>query len=137
MLAPALVLVVIVLGAIAIDLSLVHTARRSAYRSLSAAVDDAASMIDSREFQLSGDVQLDEAAAERVVYAHLGLLDGDAPAGFAEPAFEVLTATVEVDVPNSTVRIHATIEVDHVLLTAVPAMGDSTQFEMDVAGRMF
>lgn len=136
MLAPALVLVVLVLGAIAVDLSLVHAARRSAYRSLSAAADDAAAMVDSAEFQRSGEVRLDPDSAERVVRAHLGVLDGDAPPGFSEPAFRVLDADVAVDVPAGRVRIAATVEVAHVFGPAVPGLDDTTTISMSVTGRM-
>lgn len=136
MLAPALVLVVLVLGAIAVDLSLVHAARRSAYRSLSAAADDAAAMVDSAEFQRSGEVRLDAEAAERVVRAHLGVLDGDAPPGFSEPAFRVMDADVATDVPGGVVRITATVEVEHVFGPAVPGIDDTTTISMSVTGRM-
>ncbi len=136
MLAPALLLVVIMLGGIAIDLSLVHTARRSAYRSLSAAADDAAAMIDAHEYQVSGTVQLDPEAAERVVRAHLGLLEENGPDGFAAPAFEVTSADVHADVEQGTVEIDASITVERILLSAVPGMDSSTQLEMHVTGRM-
>ncbi len=136
MLAPALVLVVIVLGAIAVDLSLVHTARRSAYRSLSAAADDAAAMVDSREFQRSGAVRVDPDAATRVVRAHLGLLDGDAPEGFSEPAFRVVSAEVSVDVDRGVVRITANVEVEHVFAPAVPGVDRIALIPMTVTGRM-
>lgn len=136
MLAPALVLVVVVLGAIAVDLSLVHTARRSAYRSLSAAADDAAAMVDSDEFQRSGTVQVDPDAATRVVRAHLGLLDGDAPPGFSEPAFRVIEADVSVDVSAGVVRVAATVEVEHVFAPVVPGAESVTLIPMTVTGRM-
>lgn len=136
MLAPALVLVVLVLGAIAVDLSLVHAARRSAYRSLSAAADDAAAMVDAAEFQRSGDTRIDPDTATRVVRAHLGLVDGDAPDGFAEPPFRVLQADVATDVPAGVVHIVATVEVEHVFSRAVPGLDDTTTIELTVTGRM-
>ncbi len=136
MLAPALLLVVIVLGAIAVDLSLVHTARRSAFRTLSAAADDAAAMIDAREFQSTGIVRLDPDAAERIARAHLGLLAADGSEGFVKPAFEVVQAEVEADPSDGSVAITATVRIDHILLTAVPGMADTTTFDMSVTGRM-
>lgn len=134
-LAPALVLVLLVLGAIAVDLSLVHTARRSAHRSLSAAADDAAAMIDSREFQRSGSVQLDPAAAERVALAHLGLLDGDVPDGFSEPAFTVTEAEIRADVGEGVVHIEAVVEVPRVFSAALPGTAPATT-RIAVTGRM-
>jgi hypothetical protein len=134
--APALVLIILVLGAIAVDLSLVHAARRSAYRSLSAAADDAAAMVDASEFQRSGEVHIDPDAATRVVRAHLGLLDGDAPPEFSEPAFRVLNADVATDVPAGVVRISATVEVEHVFGPVVPGLGDTTIISVTTTGRM-
>lgn len=136
MMAPALVLIVLVLGAIAVDLSLVHTARRSAYRSLSAAADDAAAMIDAAEFQRTGEVHIDPEAATRVVRAHLGLLDGDAPPGFSEPAFRVIDADVVTDVTAGVVRIAATVEVEHIFGPAVPGLDDTTVISVTTTGRM-
>ncbi|MFV0317955.1 MAG: hypothetical protein ACK5O2_13475 [Microthrixaceae bacterium] len=136
MLAPALVLVVLVLGAIAVDLSLAHTARRSAYRSLSAAADDAAGMIDQVEFQRSGIVRLDPQAARRVARAHLGLLDGEVPEGFAAPAFEVLEADVDVDVTDATVRIDALVEIPTVMMPAIAGLSDVSSTRIVVTGRM-
>lgn len=136
MMAPALVLIVLVLGAIAVDLSLVHAARRSAYRSLSAAADDAAAMVDAAEFQRSGEVHVDPDAATRVVRAHLGLLDGGSPPGFSEPAFRVLEADIAADVTAGLVRIDATVEVDHVFGPAVPGLGDTTIISVSATGRM-
>lgn len=136
MLAPALVLVLIVLAAIAVDLALVDTAHRSAYRSLSAAADDAAAMADSRHLQLTGEVRLDPAAAERVARAHLGVLDGVDVPGYAAPAFEVLDADVRADTASGTVDITATVRVEHVFLGAVPGTADATDIEVQARGRM-
>ena len=136
MLAPALVLIVLVLGAIAVDLSLVHTARRSAYRSLSAAADDAAAMVDSEEFQRTGRVWIDPDAADRVVRAHLGLFDGDPPEGFAAPAFRVVSADVTTDPSAGTVQIDAVVEVPHVLGPAVPGLEEASLIRVVVRGRM-
>ena len=74
-LVPALLLVFLCLGGIAIDLSLVHGAHRGAHRTLSSAADDAAAMIDTSELQLSGELRIDPGDAERVVLAHLRLAD--------------------------------------------------------------
>lgn len=136
MLMPALVLVLLVLGAIAVDLSLLHSARRSAYRSLSAAADDAAAMVDAREFQRTGDVRLDAEAARRVARAHLGVLEGPAPPGFAEPAFDVAEAAVHADAGSGRVRIEATVLVERVFASAIPGMDDTTSIPVVVTGRM-
>ena len=137
MLAPALLLVVITLGAIAVDLSLLHAAKRSAYRSISAAADDAASMVDSSHLLRTGEVRLDGEAATRVALAHMGLLE-EPPDGVPAPVFEFTgdpTIAFPAGEPN-VVEITATVEVDHILLAAVPGMADSTTFQIETRGRM-
>lgn len=135
-LAPALVFVLLVLGAVAVDLSLAHTARRSAYRSLTAAADDAAAMVDAREFQRSGEVRLDADGARRVARAHLGLLGGAGPEEFEAPAFEITEAEVTTDPNRGVVRIEATVVVERVFGSAVPGIHDSFSFPVVATGRM-
>jgi hypothetical protein len=143
MLAPALLMVLLALGAIAVDLTLMHAAKRSAYRSLSAAADDAASMVDSRHLLLTGEVRLDEVAARDVARMHMGLVENP-PEGIAEPTFDFVgepDITVREDRNDPTgltnvVEISATVEVEHIFLSAVPGMGDSTEFEISTKGRM-
>jgi hypothetical protein len=135
MLAPALLLVMLALGAIAVDLSLMHAAKRSAYRSISAAADDAASMVDSRHLLLTGEVRLDREAASRVAQAHMGLLD-DPPDGIPAPTFEFVAGPQITHPESDVVEITATVEVDHVLLSALPGMEHSTQFSVRTRGRM-
>ena len=135
-LVPALVLVALALGGIGVDLALVHMARRSAYRSLSAAVDDAAGMVDARRLQLDGEARLDPGAAERVVRAHLGLLVSSGAESWAEPAFEVTGAEVLTDPDAGTVSVTATVRVEHILLAAVPGVADSTDVRISSVGRL-
>ena len=147
MLAPALLMVLLALAAVAVDLSLVHAARRSAYRSLSAAVDDAASMVDSRHLLATGEVRLDRVAARRVALVHLGLL-GEPPDGFSAPTFEfvgeprILFDTNGGDglpggsAAGTSVVIHATVRVDHIVLSALPGMDDSMDLAMTTTARM-
>jgi len=140
MLAPALVLVLMGLGALGADLALLHAAHRSAYRSLSAAADDAAAMVDARELQLSGAVRLDPQRAEAVARAHLGLLGQPgshrAEGAWAEPAFDVTAAEIDADPARGTVQITATVEVDHVFLAAVPGIDSTTEIRVSTTGRM-
>jgi hypothetical protein len=141
MLAPALLMVLLALGAIAVDLSLMHAARRSAYRSLSAAADDAASMVDSRHLLLTGEVRLDEVAARHVARMHMGLV-ANPPEGIADPTFAFVgQPSIEVlsDPANgeaNVVEIDAVVEVGHIFLSALPGMADETTFDINTRARM-
>lgn len=69
-LVPTMLLVVIALGAIAVDLTALHVAQRSTQRVAATAADDAAAMLDTRQVQVDGTVRIDEGAARRVAVAH-------------------------------------------------------------------
>lgn len=108
---PAAVMVLLLLAAIAVDLSSLHLARRELSRAASQAADDAAAMIDRAEARRTGRTTIDHAAAERVVryemrVAHLpGPLAGD--------------PQVTVDDRTGTVTVVASIDVEPVFGTAV------------------
>ena len=112
-LVPAMALVMIVLAAIALDMSVVAGIQRAAERELSAAADDAAGMIDGREHQRNGTVRIDATAAEQVVRARLEV--ADLPGRVVE-----LRIAVTADV----VDVVARIESPRIFLRAVPGMGD-------------
>lgn len=119
-LVPALVLVFICLGAIALDLSLVHAMHREAHRIASSAAEDAASMIDERRVQMSGEVVVDAARAERVARAHVLAADF---------AGEIIDVTVHVS--DTTVDVTLTVRVPRVFLPR----GSGGDPEMDVSAR--
>ncbi|UDY35790.1 hypothetical protein [Dermatobacter hominis] len=106
-------LVLIVLAAIALDLTAVAGSQRSAERVLAAAADDAAGMLDGRAHQADGSVRVDRRAAERVVRARV-----DA----ADLAGQV--RDLQIQVTDSTVDVTARVESPHLFLRAVPGMGD-------------
>lgn len=122
---PAMVLVLLSLGAIAIDLSLVHSVHRDAHRVASAAADDAAAMIDERQLQITGALVIDPAEAERVVRAHLSgtRLAGD-------------LVDVEVQPSDTTVDVRLTVDAPHVLLASFPGRADSTRLVVVSRGRL-
>lgn len=124
-LAPVLVLVLAVLGAIAVDLTVLHTAQRTLHRVAASAADDAAGLVDQRRLQVEGVVVIDPVAARRFVTQRLstadlpGRLDG-----------------VRVDVTADRVVVRATMTVDEVLLRAVPGRPRSRPVGVTVAGRL-
>ena len=112
---PAVALVFIVLAAIALDLTAVAGVQRSAERTLAAAVDDAAGMIDGRAQQADGSIRIDRARAEQLVRARIGA---------EELPGRVVGLTV--DVTATTVDATMRIETPHIFLRAVPGLADST-----------
>lgn len=104
-LVPALLLVLMALGAIAIDGAVLHSAHRSVHRTVSAAADDAASSIDEAEVYRSGRVSIDPGSAERVAAARIAA--ASLPGELAAPVdvrviddAQVVEVTVRVDVPK-------------------------------------
>ena len=74
-LVPTMLLVLLVLGGIAVDLSVLHGTQRRAERVAAAAADDAAGMLDLELIQVAGELRIDRAAARRVVAAHVEAAD--------------------------------------------------------------
>lgn len=111
---PAMALVFIVLAAIALDLTAVSGVQRAAERELSAAVDDAAGMLDGPAHQRDGAVRIDRDAAERVVRARLGAAD-----------LPGRIVALDVTITDTTVDATARIESPHIFLRAVPGMDDA------------
>lgn len=101
---PAAVLVLLVLAAIAVDLSTVHLARRELVRVASQAADDASSMIDTGAVRRSGATVLDRDTAVRVARYEMAVA--------RLPGELVGTPSVEVDTAARTVTITASMRVD-------------------------
>lgn len=124
-LVPAMTLVVLSLGAIAVDLSLVHSVHRDAHRVAASAADDAAGMIDERTLQVSGRIELDPARAERVARAHVAAADlaGD-------------LVDVQVDAGPATVDVVLTVDAPHVILPALPGGERTSRLRVAARGRL-
>jgi hypothetical protein len=135
-LVPALVLVLVVLGSLAVDVAVAHAVQRDLYRSLSAAADDGAAMIDQRRLQTDGTVRLDEEAAHRVVRAHLGVLSGGLGPGGDLGDHPRGIRSCEVVVTETTVTIRVVAEVPHVFLSALPDVADVSTVHVVVTGRL-
>lgn len=103
---PAAVLVLMLLAAIAVDMSSLHLARRELHRSASQAADDAAAMIDRAAAHRTGDAHIDPATAERVVRFEL--------AAARLPGRLVGPPQVNVDDATGTVEVTVTMSIDPV-----------------------
>ena len=126
-LVPAITLVVFALAGMAVDLSALHSAHRSLHRSVSAAADDAAAMLDQRHLQLTGEVRLDPAAAQRVAAAHLATvsLPGD-----------MVELRTDVDPAGGTVTVTATFVVRRILLPASASSGRDESLQVRARARV-
>ena len=75
MLVPAGVLVVVLLGAVTIDLSAAHLAQRRLVQVTERAADDAAGMLDRDSVRAGGPVRTNPAQARQLAQMHLASLD--------------------------------------------------------------
>jgi hypothetical protein len=123
-----MLLVLVCLGGIAVDLSIVHGAHRGAHRVLSASADDAAGMIDAAHLQQTGELVIDPVAARRVALAQIDAM--------GLPGSPVQAPSVSLDADGAVVRISVTIEVDHVMLRALPGHPDRERITVVVEGRL-
>lgn len=128
MLVPALMLVLICLGTIAIDLALLHGAHRSAHRIVSAAADDAAAMIDTDELQRTGTLVVDRSRAVRVVNVHM--------ATARLPGELASDPSVRVGSDGSTVTVTVELLIDHVMLRAVPGRPEHERVVVTATARL-
>jgi Flp pilus assembly protein TadG len=126
-LVPALLMVLLALGAIAIDLSVLHGAHRSLHRIASGAADDAAAMIDTERLQVDGELRIDGAAARRVVDAHL-----DA----AQVPGSLASSRTSVSADGDVVTVELTSSVDHVLLASLPGTERTEAVSVTVRARL-
>lgn len=126
-LVPAMMLVVIALGSIAIDLSVMHLATRSANTIVAVAADDAAGMLDDDALQMNGDIRVDPLDSRRVALAHIrsarlpGSLEGD-------PEFVI-------DSDGRGVQITIRLQVEHIFLKSFPGARAQT-IQVSAAARL-
>ena len=128
MLVPAMLLVLICLGGIAIDLTVVHGAHRSAHRSVTAAADDAAAMIDSSLLQQTGELRIDPIAARQVA---LSQMDPDQlPGRIADGPWVI------VDDSGTVATVGVVLDIDHVMLRALPGHPDDERITVVAQARL-
>jgi hypothetical protein len=117
MLMPAGALIVLLLGAIAFDLSLVFLRQRQASSLAADVANDLASVaLDVPAFRASGTFELDPRRADAVGRS---LLDA------SDLADELTSATITVD-GTDTVTVRVTVSVAYVFAKAIPGAADGT-----------
>jgi hypothetical protein len=127
-LAPALLLVVLALAAIAVDLSALHHAHRSIHRAVATAADDAAGLLDGHHLQVSGQARIDRGAATRFVGAQL--------ARTTLPGELVDVPTVTFDETGSQVTVRAEFDVDHLVARSATGRPTSSRLVVTASARM-
>jgi hypothetical protein len=125
MLMPAAVLVVIVLGAIAVDQSVVYTRQRELVAAAEAAANDAAGYgLDRDAFYAHDDVELDEARARAAAVAALRArgLDGG--------------VLVSVRAAGDAVEVVLATDVPYLFAKAVPGAPDEVRVTAHASARL-
>ena len=123
---PAAVLVLMVLGAIAVDLGSVYAAGRTLVREVGGGADDAAARLDIAHLRATGDAVIDLDAARRSVLADLAL---DPLPG--RPAGPVVVA---LGAPPDTIVVEAARDIPHVFGRAVPGVPDTERITVRLTG---
>jgi hypothetical protein len=120
MLMPAGVLIVLLLGAVAVDAAVVFLAERELANATAAAANDAAgAALDDAAFYQGGRLVLDPSRAEEVARQSLAARR----AGFLE------IEEVDVDVTAVRVTVRVAAQVEHVFARAVPGAPRTARVE--------
>jgi Flp pilus assembly protein TadG len=117
MLVPALVLVLVVLAAIAVDSAVVFLGERQLGDTAAAAANDAVSALSDPSFYRAGNVDLDPTAARRVA---------DASVAAQDHSGVTIDGPVEVQVEGRQVCVSLTGHVDAIFGRAIPGVPHAT-----------
>ncbi len=127
LLVPAATMVVLALAAIAVDLSMLHAARRDLVAAAGRAVDDAVMSLDQAGARRGEFDRLDVVRARRIVEFEL------AAARLSGPIVDGPRVTAG---PGRSLHVEVAIEVDHLFGSAVPGFGGSDRVRVDVGAEL-
>ncbi len=120
---PAAILVVIVLAAIAVDVSIAFLGQREVANATVAAANDAAGVgVSNRDFYRHGRLQLDPGTVEQVAAERVRAVLG--PSRFHDLHVEVAVEPSPFPGCPPTVQVRATARVDYVFARALPGGAD-------------
>ncbi len=119
MLVPAGMLVMLIVAAIAVDLSAVHLAQRGLLDAAADAANDAAAAIDEASVRDSGDHRIDADRARR--FATESVL------AQRIPGLDVGASRVDVDPVAGTVTVELVRTVDRIFARAIPGAAESVR----------
>jgi hypothetical protein len=130
MLMPAAVLVVIILGAIAVDLSIVHLGEREASAAASAAVNDAVTEgVDQDRLYATGAYALDPGAVAETIRVSLAAQE-QSGRDLEVVAGPTLTDS-DGDGATDTVTIRVRMTVDYLFARSIPGAPEHTTVEAE------
>ena len=125
---PAALLVVLVLGAVAVDTSLVFLGQRQLANATAAAANDAAgAALADTSFYRRGAVSLDPLAARELATRQVQTAVANQR--------RLHDVTVEVDATGDRVRVHAEASVDHLFSAMVPGAARRTNVSATTTAR--
>ena len=124
MLMPAGVLIVLLLGAVAFDLSLVFLRQRQASSVAGDVANDLATQaVDEEEFRATGEFRLDPDRADEIGRALLAQSD---------VAADIVDLEVDV-IGADTVQVTVVLHVEYLFAGAIPGANDSTEVQATAA----
>jgi hypothetical protein len=123
---PAAVLVLMVLGAIAVDLSLAFIAQRELADATAAAANDAAGAIDLSVFRGSGELRVDERQARRAAQE---AYDARAAGYLREPTIDVEVTPCPRVAALTCVRVRMIAAVEYLFARTIPGAPPSVTVE--------
>ena len=126
-LVPTMLLVLLLLGGLAVDMSLLHASQRRAERIAAAAADDAAGMLDLEQIQLTGQLDIEPTAARRVAAAHVTTA--------SQHGADVELVDVRVDASGDRVRVRVRTLTPAVLLRSLPGRAEHQWVSASATGR--
>lgn len=128
MLMPAAFLVLLVLGAIAVDLTAIRVGQRSLLSSATDAANDAVTVgLDETAYREGAGYQLDPEQVRGAVYAVL----------FAKGILHRLTAAPTIVIhPDRSVTVELRAEVDHIFARALPGISDPVPVRAGATARV-
>lgn len=127
-LVPTMLLVLMLLGGLAVDMSLLHGSQRRAERIAAAAADDAAGMLDLEQIQLTGQLEIEPTAARRVAAAHV--------ATASQHGADVEVVDVRVDASGDRVQVRVRTLTPAVLLRSLPGRAEQQWVSASATGRV-
>ena len=123
---PAAVMVILVLGAVAVDLGQLQLAHREMVREVGSAADDAAQRIDLDALRRTGEIHIDLARARATALDEL--------AHASLPGRPDGVPSVTLGETPGTVVVVATREVDHLFGRSIPGVPASERITVRLVG---
>ena len=123
---PAAVMIILLLGAIAVDLGQLQLAHRELIREVGSAADDAAQQIDLDALRGRGEIRIDLARARASVVDELS--------NASLPGRPVGVPSVSLGEAPGTIVVISTREIDHLFGRSIPGLPGSERITVRLVG---